>query len=88
MLRPMPLDILDVNGAQSYSGDQKGFTVEVPEKQVLKEVRGVPAGRLWLGVQGGEDSMCDSLEDRTSRLLLETTQFGLACIFLVSLVVP
>lgn len=85
MLITMTLNRHGVNRAQSLSGDQKGFTVEVTERQVLKEGLGFPEGRLCLGIQGCGDSMCNSLEERkVSAVVGNGTQFGLACMGLIS----
>lgn len=61
---------------------------EATKKQVLKKGWGVPEGRLRLGIQGCGDSVCNSPEERKGMVVTETTQFDLACIVLIFLLVP
>lgn len=53
-----------INRAQSHAGDRKGFTMEVTERQVLKEGWKFMEGRWWLGIQAHWNNMCTALEER------------------------
>lgn len=63
-----------INRAQSHSGDRKGFTMEVTERQVLKEGWKFMEGRWWLGVQAHWNSMGAILQERKHMAIIGNIQ--------------